>query len=416
MRADSLDYFWNVASFVGLYAQVGITILLFLFLLLLARQVGRSSHYFVTWTRGWLAMTLAVVILAVGFLGIPHVTAPGDSSTTAWFPATYIGYQLGKLAYLLLLLAGTLELESGRLPRKLLWRGAALVVMYALLSFGVSGDFNAIIVWEAMAFTSVCSYLAWRLWRLRRTRTGLGVRIVGGSLLATAVIWGFYAVAFYVAVTSPAGWGANPFIFSVTKYNSFYDMLLEILLAFGMVMMLQEDVRRELAEAHQRLLHESLRDPLTGSYNRLAFTRGNFLQSTETRSGALALFDLDNLKEVNDRHGHEAGDGMLKHFASLLRFGLRPSDQLYRWGGDEFLLLMPGASLEAVTPRLAALLRDAPACSLDGGKLQLRLAVSWGGAYYATLQDLRVAVQQADTAMYAHKRARKSQASAQGQG
>ena len=408
MRAASLDYFWNVVSFVGLYAQVGITLLIVLFLVLLARHVGRDSHYFVTWTRGWVAMTLAITILAVGFLGIPHVTAPGDFTSQAWFPATYIGYQFGKLIYLLLLLAGTLELETGRVPRPLLARGAAVAAIYTLLSFEASDDFNAIIVWEAVAFAAVCSYMGWRLLRLWRIRSGLGVRIVSISLSATAVTWSFYAVAFYVAVASPTGWGGNGFIFSLTKYNSFYDLLLEILFAFGMVMMLQEDARHELGNAHQQLLHESLTDPLTGSYNRLAFTRGSLLQTPDTARGAVVLFDLDNLKEVNDAHGHEAGDGLLRHFTAVLRSGSRSVDQLYRWGGDEFLLLVPGAQLATLAPRIEALLRAAPAFKPDGGKVQLRLEVSWGGADYPSPAELRGAVQQADSAMYSHKRRRKS--------
>ena len=408
MRAANLDYFWNVVSFVGLYAQVGITLLLVLFLVLLSRHVGRDSHYFVTWTRGWVAMTLAITLLAVGFLGIPHVTAPGDSSSKVWFPATYLGYQFGKLSYLLLLLAGTLELETGRLSRALLTRGAALVAIYTLLSFGLSGDFNVIIVWEAVAFTVVCAYMGWRLLRLWRIRGGLGVRIVTVSFSAMAVTWAFYAVAFYVAVTSPMGWSGNGFIFSATKYNSFYDLLLEILFAFGMVMMLQEDARHELGSAHQKLLNESLTDPLTGCYNRLAFTRGSLLQAADTSRGAVVLFDLDNLKQVNDAHGHEAGDGLLRHFTAVLRSGSRPADQLYRWGGDEFLLLVPGAQLAALAPRLEALLRDAPACGLGEGKRELRLQVSWGGADYPSAAGLRGAVQEADSAMYQHKRSRKT--------
>jgi len=408
VRADSLDYFWNVVSFVGLYGQVGITLLLFTFLVLMTRQLDRSSHYFVTWTRGWAALSIAVVILAIGFLGIPHVTAPGDSSTRWWFPATYLGYLLGKLSFLLLLLGGVLEVESGQLPRRLLWRGAALVPIYTLLVFIVAQDFNVIIVWEAVAFVLVCSYAGWRLLQLPQPRRSLGTRIMGASLWAMAATWTFYGVAFEVAASSPAGWGANPIVFTLTRYNSYYDTLLEILLAFGMVLMLQEDGRRELAEAHRQLLDESLTDPLTASYNRLAFTRGTFLQSPETHRGAVVLLDLDDLKKVNDRYGHEAGDVLLRHFVSLLRVGLRPSDQLYRWGGDEFLLLMPGASFESLAPRLEALLRDAPACSVDGGRVTLRLAASWGGADYPSLAELRHAVGEADAAMYVHKRARKA--------
>jgi diguanylate cyclase (GGDEF)-like protein len=402
------DYFLNVVSFLGLLGQIGITLLLLLLFLLLRRNVSRGSHYFVTWTRAWFALTGAIVILAVGFVGLPHVLAPEDRAAAWWFPLAYIGYQLGKLFYLLLLLAGTLELAHGTLPRRLVSRGAVAVTVYALLSFVLSGDFNTLVLWQALAFVVTCGYTGWCMLRLPRVRRTLGVAVTGGTLLLTACMWMVYGVTFYLLVTRGDGIKANHFVGIVASYNSFYDTLLQILLAFGMVLMLQEDGRRELDLAHHQLLHESLTDSLTGAYNRLAFTRGAFLHAEELTEGAVVMFDLDNLKQTNDGHGHEAGDMLLKYFTTTVRQGLRPLDQLYRWGGDEFLLLMPGAAIEAVTQRLGAIVQDALPLQLDGGSVQVKLEVSFGGADYAGPGELRGAVRKADAAMYAHKRARKT--------
>ncbi|HEY1992135.1 MAG TPA: GGDEF domain-containing protein, partial [Gammaproteobacteria bacterium] len=151
-----------------------------------------------------------------------------------------------------------------------------------------------------------------------------------------------------------------------------------------------------------------LTDPLTGVYNRLAFTRGVFLQSAGATYGSVFIFDLDNLKRVNDSHGHEAGDELLKHFVMTLRGALRPSDQVYRWGGDEFLLLLPGAGYASVAPRLAALLHQTPPLLFSERQIPLALEVSNGGADYSDLESLRVAVNVADRAMYEQKRIHKT--------
>ena len=64
--------------------------------------------------------------------------------------------------------------------------------------------------------------------------------------------------------------------------------------------------------------------------------------------GTAVLADLDNLKVVNDRHGHPIGDKLIRRAADVLRSTLRPYDKLYRWGGDEFLLLLTCTFKEAV--------------------------------------------------------------------
>jgi len=105
------------------------------------------------------------------------------------------------------------------------------------------------------------------------------------------------------------------------------------------------------------LQHESLsdlahRDPLTGAGNRRALrqdlTRMVSLARERNFEAGLALLDLDQFKPVNDRHGHDIGDRILVEFSEIIKATLRTSDRCYRFGGDEFVVLLPGTKREGL--------------------------------------------------------------------
>jgi len=101
------------------------------------------------------------------------------------------------------------------------------------------------------------------------------------------------------------------------------------------------ELQLALAQA-ERALHQ---DDLTALLNRRGFRRacdGHPDQAPVVLS--CVMLDLDDFKEINDRHGHPAGDAALLHFAEALRRGLRPEDTVARLGGDEFALLLAGAA------------------------------------------------------------------------
>jgi diguanylate cyclase (GGDEF)-like protein/putative nucleotidyltransferase with HDIG domain len=94
----------------------------------------------------------------------------------------------------------------------------------------------------------------------------------------------------------------------------------------------------------ERLAATARTDPLTGLANRRAFEQAleHRLADGSTETFAVLMLDVDGLKQVNDAHGHAAGDAVLKRVASVLSEGRRQGDLVTRWGGDEFVLLMPG--------------------------------------------------------------------------
>jgi diguanylate cyclase (GGDEF)-like protein len=156
-----------------------------------------------------------------------------------------------------------------------------------------------------------------------------------------------------------------------------------------------------------RLRHEATHDPLTGLPNRRAF-EARVTREIESALGfALVLCDMDNLKRVNDTHGHDAGDEALQLLAAALQSQLRRSDEAYRIGGDEFAVILPAANrLDA--ERVLRRLRDAVAGRLlASGEA---IDASFGVTVYQPGDDPERLVSRADEALYQAKRRREAAA------
>lgn len=119
---------------------------------------------------------------------------------------------------------------------------------------------------------------------------------------------------------------------------------------------------RSLSKAHQRLRYQAHHDNLTGLLNRHALISalGETLSATRAsgRGTALVLIDVDFFKQINDRYGHAAGDRVLKEIASRIRRHVRPTDSVGRFGGEEFLGLLPNCS-PPEAHRIAESIREA---------------------------------------------------------
>jgi diguanylate cyclase (GGDEF)-like protein len=165
-------------------------------------------------------------------------------------------------------------------------------------------------------------------------------------------------------------------------------------------------VSHRLERQRARLQVQAEADPLTGAGNRRLMQRelDRVLRATAPTDsgGVLAVLDLDHFKQVNDAHGHEAGDRVLVRLVALLEQRLRKLDGVFRLGGEEFVLLLPGTTLAQATPRLFALQAE-----LNRGLAGLpgAVTVSIGAAEHQPGEGWSQWLGRADAALYRAKQA-----------
>lgn len=165
--------------------------------------------------------------------------------------------------------------------------------------------------------------------------------------------------------------------------------------------------RRELSDALETIRVLATVDELTSLVNRRRMHE--VLEAEERRQSdggdtCIALLDIDFFKQVNDQYGHATGDAVLRSFSSTARACLRANDVLARWGGEEFLLLLPDAAPEdarAVLERMAERVHGMPVPGLQGR----RISFSAGLATRRAGEPFADAIHRADQALYQAKQA-----------
>ena len=170
---------------------------------------------------------------------------------------------------------------------------------------------------------------------------------------------------------------------------------------------------RDLEDALQSIREMAIRDELTGAYNRRHMTELlDFFLKRQRRSGtrfAVVMIDLDHFKQVNDTHGHAIGDEVLKNFAACALTTFRESDIVCRWGGEEFLVLLPDTRQSMATICAERLRTALAARPMSASVPALRLSFSGGITESTDRDQLCDLTQRADKALYAAKAAGRDQ-------
>jgi diguanylate cyclase (GGDEF)-like protein len=161
----------------------------------------------------------------------------------------------------------------------------------------------------------------------------------------------------------------------------------------------------DLDDEHGHLLRLSESDPLTGCPTRQAL-RAWFDRWDAADPVSVVLIDIDELKRINDRHGHGAGDEALRLVAGVLKQSIRPGDLVVRWGGDEFVTVLRGAGHDAAKRRFTGLIRVLEEATSDFPYPE-PLRVNWGVSSCSAASAISRTLAEADERMYAMKRRRR---------
>ena len=191
--------------------------------------------------------------------------------------------------------------------------------------------------------------------------------------------------------------------------EAFHQLLLQSLAAammIGVVLMIL--AQATLGRDQKQLETLARTDKLTGLLNRRQFELSfSELSQRAERSGtplAAVVMDIDFFKRVNDTYGHPAGDAVLRHVSHRIACQVRESDPLFRWGGEEFLLLLLGCDEHRARERLEAIRADLRAHPLDQNQQPLPVTLSFGLSIHQQGESSSELLQRADRALYTAKR------------
>ena len=170
-------------------------------------------------------------------------------------------------------------------------------------------------------------------------------------------------------------------------------------------------------EIVSNLTRTSWTDPLTGALNRRGLDARVAALPTEmpgTAAHAIVLADIDRFKKINDQYGHEAGDRVITQFARILTCAAREGDFIVRWGGEEFMVVMPGADV-AMARLFAETVRAGFETQRHDGITDVAVTASFGVAAWPASRPIADSAHLADRALYRAKRGGRNRVCVQGE-
>lgn len=349
---------------------------------LMARSARRADLRY--WALGWTG--LAVASLAATLAG--RLAGAGPLLVAAW--------ALGETSFGAFALAACRSRSRPAGPRR------ALVVGLALIALGLGAvpwtfAARACVVAVLLAGFTLSGLAALR--PLGR-RPGSGLAPVRAVLLLLGIGYAQLAVALGAGLL---GWLSVGDAY--VRYAIHGLGILAALLGVAVLALAAEDERQqrerrddELESARERLKLAARVDPLSDSVNRHAFYSVREIDCgypLKVPDGCAALVEVESLETITERHGPEAGDAAVRAVARALRSVVRADDPIFRWGGDAFLVLLPGLVESEAHDRLGQLAGELREVTLPGVSRPTPVAVGFGTARFTAGRPLRQAVETA---------------------
>lgn len=398
----------------GLAVQTVGAALLSTILLYLSR--GKGSRVLQAAGFAWLFLFAALLSLsAMTALGLPH---------------SLEAYQYWRILFVVALCVATIRMDRDLSLVKPLAVTAVAGIPLSLLIVSLATRGAGATIADSPYFIVLHLGILGAGWLLaavfvyQSPRAGLGRQCAGAIALLTAGVQFASVVVLnnlnQAATKLLAGAAIAPKApaqgFLLLPYIGFLDMLLEMLFGIGLIIWAMEDTERRLATLHARTVDDTRRsqrrawlDPLTETHNRFFLDEVRPELEQSDAGGSIVLIDIDGLKRINDEEGHEEGDRAIWTVASGIKKLVRGNDHVIRWGGDEFLVILPGMDEELARRRfymLPAKIDEVKQSPRPSGKPYLKfLAASIGVHPYSRRVGLDLALAQADRVMYERKRA-----------
>ncbi len=394
--AAVIDATVHLPSYVSTALQTASTILVAGLLVLLVRVIDRRFLRY--WAYGWVCLAVGLIALDVSFW-LPAASRP--LLTIYWAAGDMFGF---------LLFVGCRDYVDDRpMTRRDIWLLIPPILLGIMLPRFVQRSenlhINEMFPAHAILFGGFCLLALSAMLRAKPTesQTLIGVRLMQVGLLCLVALFWHYAIVMGRTLHLQGRITPEP---GYMQFSALYDSFFELALAFAQVLLATDSVRRQLSNLGDQLALAASTDVLTGLLNRRAFETMIADPQTAPAPGSLAAIDVNDLKPLNDRLGHAIGDAALRAVARSLQLRTRIGDPVFRMGGDEFLLMLPGVNAAELTQRMKNLDDALTNQRLPGADQPVNISVAWGVTEY-TSNDLLAAVDRADAAMYSDKKARK---------
>ncbi|MBE7515144.1 MAG: GGDEF domain-containing protein [Chloracidobacterium sp.] len=380
-------------SKIGLIIQIAGVSLITLLTLFLRRSLNLAALKY--WTNAWLFLSFSLFCLRLAF------DYDGFSYQLFGF------YFLAQYFFGYLLVAGCRSLRTNS---ELRLSTEIFAIPFILAAFSLpflSEDVTLTLKIHSVIMSGFFAIAFFAVWQSGIKSFGSRVMLVALGLLIIDLAQSLIVFTLRPWLTVPAEY---------LGYNAVADLVLQTLLGFGMVIVLLEKVLSDVKTANERLreAHEKLEelahiDPLTTALNRHAFhgylaTHGD---GSSGSAGCVGFFDIDDLKELNDVYGHAAGDAAIRAVVRAIRNVIRAEDLIFRWGGDEFFVIMIGLRSEAALCRMSRMNGSLSSIILDGVYQPITIRVSHAFEDFANIAEIEAAIEKADAKMYLQKQEHK---------